>query len=72
MLTEADVYGAMRRECSAAGGVKQWAILHGISPGYAAEVMGGRTPPGPAVLKALGFVRVVRYVDTRNGGEKHG
>lgn len=38
-----------------------WAKDHGISPGYVSDVIQGRREPGKAMLKALGWERVVIY-----------
>lgn len=61
-LRMADVCGMLRRACDATGGVSTWAKAKGISPSYVADVVAGRSGPGPAVLAALGLRRVTRYV----------
>lgn len=56
------VHGLIREACDAAGGQKAWANQHGMSPSYVSEVLHMKREPGPAILDALGVVRVVRYL----------
>ncbi len=39
----------------------QWATKHHLSPAYVSDFLNGRREPGKALLKALGFRKVVRY-----------
>lgn len=43
------------------GTAQAWARSAGLSPQYVADVRLGRRAPGPAILLALGLVRVVTY-----------
>lgn len=64
-LSLVDVYSRIRRACAAAGSQKQWAEQHGLSQAYVSDVLNARTDPGPAILKAIGLRKVVRYVEAR-------
>lgn len=46
------------------GGQKQLAKELGISPQYLSDVMTGKSEPGPAILEALGYERVVLYKES--------
>lgn len=43
------------------GTAQAWARRAGLSPQYVADVRLGRRAPGPAILLALGLVRIVSY-----------
>lgn len=60
------LFARLRDACSAAGSQKAWAERHGLSPSYVNDVLNDRTPPGDAILSALGLRKVVRYVERRN------
>lgn len=51
----------LRLQCEACGGQKVWAQQNGISTGYVNDVLQNRRAPGKVILRALGYVRVVRY-----------
>lgn len=48
-----ELRAAIQRQGSAAG----WARRHGVGPGYLADVLSGRRPPGARILQALGIGR---------------
>ncbi|MDE4912236.1 hypothetical protein PQI07_16265 [Methylobacterium sp. 092160098-2] len=48
-----ELRAAIARQGSAAG----WARRHGVGPGYLADVLSGRRPPGTRILQALGIGR---------------
>ena len=58
----AEVFGAIRAACRAAGSQSAWAASIGVSPQYLSDVLNCRRDPGGAILRALGLRRVVTYV----------
>lgn len=64
-LTRLEVFALLREECRKAGGQKAWAAAQGISPAYVSDVLHAHRDPGPAILAALGLVKVTRYVNAR-------
>lgn len=48
-----ELRAAIQRHGSAAG----WARRNGVGPGYLADVLSGRRPPGARILQALGIGR---------------
>lgn len=52
---------ALERAIEREGTAQAWAARAGLSPQYVADVRHGRRAPGPAILLALGLVRVVSY-----------
>lgn len=61
-LRVADVHQLIRAACEAQGSQAAWAALHGLSPSYLSDVLHMKRDPGPAILEALGLIRVVRYL----------
>ena len=61
MASLLDLYAKIRNSCSEAGGQTAWAFAHGISPQYVSDVLNGRTDPGPKILAALKYRRVITY-----------
>jgi|GEM_PF-2053469 len=53
MLGPLSLRAAVERAPSAA----RWAQRHGVGPGYLADVLSGRRPPGAKILSALGIGR---------------
>jgi hypothetical protein len=47
------------------GSVHGWAKRHGLPPSYAADVLARRKPPGPRILRALGFHK--EYIKDKPG-----
>ena len=41
------------------GGLRKAARAWGVSPAYLSDVLNGRRAPGPAILKPLGYKKVV-------------
>lgn len=64
------VLAALRRACHAAGGQRAWAAAHGVSEQYVCDVLAARRDPGPAILRALGLVKAVRYVNARRRADR--
>lgn len=60
--TPAEVFGAIRKACRAAGSQSAWAASIGITPQYLSDVLNCRREPNKAILSALGLRRVVAYV----------
>lgn len=58
-MTEDDVREKMAAEAN--GNLTGWARQHGVDPGYARDVLGGRRPPGQSVLSALNLRKRVVY-----------
>lgn len=47
--------------CEKAGGQSAWAKSHGLSAPYISDILKKRREPGPQVLDALGFERIITY-----------
>lgn len=60
-MNRIDLYALLRTQCAKAGGQTAFANQHGVSVAYVSDVMNGRKDPGPALLKAMGVRKVVRY-----------
>lgn len=60
-MNRIDLYTLLRTQCAKAGGQTAFANQHGVSVAYVSDVMNGRKEPGPALLKAMGVRKVVRY-----------
>ena len=60
-MTEDDVRTKLHRAIQAHDSQKAFAISVGVSAQYVADFLAGRRTPGPAILKALGLKKVVRY-----------
>jgi len=60
-LKPLDVYAMLRQSCRDAGGQSAFARKHGVTAAYVSDVLNGRQDPGPALLKAIGVRKVVRY-----------
>lgn len=54
-MTEDQVLALLRREIKKAGNQRQWALKNGISTGFLGDVLHGRAPIGPSILKVLGL-----------------
>lgn len=61
MRTTIDPIAELKRAAASAGSQRKWALRHGLSPQYVTDVLQFRREPGPAILAALGLVRVVTY-----------
>lgn len=48
-------------EVSSVGGQKQFANSAGVSQAYVADILAGKRSPGPKILRALGFEKVILY-----------
>lgn len=51
----------LRDACTEAGNQTLFAAKHGVSTVYLRDILSRNRPPGPKVLKALGFRKVVLY-----------
>jgi len=57
-----DVIEILRDDITASiDGQAAWARTHGVSPAYVNDVLNGRRDPGPKILAAIGFEKVVTY-----------
>jgi len=61
MLVEKDFVDMIGSMAEEAGGQRQLALALVVSPQYLNHVLQGRQSPGPKLLKALGYERVVCY-----------
>lgn len=66
MLTEEQVVERLRAACTVAGGQKQFALTHKLTPAYVHDVLHGRRAPADRILKALGLERVTIYRELQN------
>lgn len=57
-LTKDELIQVLSDACFAAGGASHWAKSVGISKQYVSDVLKGRTLPGDAICRALGYERV--------------
>ena len=48
-------------EVASVGGQAQFAKSADCSQAYVADILAGKRSPGPKILKALGFEKVIRY-----------
>ncbi|GJD54853.1 hypothetical protein [Methylobacterium dankookense] len=53
----AAVLDELRAAVERAPSAARWARRHGVGPGYLADVLSGRRPPGAKILSALGIDR---------------
>lgn len=65
LLDKLGVFQLLRERCRQAGGQEAFAAAAGVSPGHLSDVLNARREPGPAILGALGLVRVTRYAKAR-------
>jgi DNA-binding transcriptional regulator YdaS (Cro superfamily) len=65
-MTEEEVIERLRTACANAGGQKQFAKLHGFTPGYVSDVLSGKRGPADRILATLGLERVVVYRKKRS------
>jgi len=70
MNTLADIYGAIRRACAAAGSQAAFAARAGVSQAYVSNVLNGRKPPSEALLSAIGWRRRVVLEPIPTGKEE--
>lgn len=71
LLTAQNLRDMLQRAVNDYGGQTAWAKDNGIPPSVVSDVLHAKRDPGPAVLRALGLVKVTRYVQDRrktNGG----
>lgn len=61
MLKAIDLHAILRKLCCEAGGQSAFARDHGVSIAYVSDFLNGRQDAGPALLKAMGLRKVVRY-----------
>lgn len=62
MNHEWDVLEVLQDDITASiDGQAAWARAHGISPAYVNDVLHGRRDPGPKILDAIGFEKMITY-----------
>ena len=59
------VFAMLRDAIKHAGGQRQFAEQAGVSQAHVSQVMASVRQPGPALLRALGMRRVVRFERVR-------
>ncbi|CAO4181112.1 HTH cro/C1-type domain-containing protein [Methylorubrum populi] len=57
VVAPAAVLDELRAAVERAPSAARWARRHGVGPGYLADVLSGRRPPGAKILSALGIGR---------------
>ncbi len=62
VVDELQLRRALIRASAAAGGDAAFAVLHGLAPSYVTAAVHGQVHFNAALLDALGFDRVTRYV----------
>jgi len=60
-MTADEVRALLRAECAKAGSARGWAAQNKAHPSTVSEFLMGRREPTPAIMRALGLVKVVRY-----------
>jgi len=60
-MTRAGVLKELRRRAKAAGSQAKAAKALGVTPAAITQALRGAREPGPALVRALGFERVVVY-----------
>ena len=56
---------ALRKDCDKAGSYSAWAEAHGVTRSYVSQVLNMGAKPGPSLVAALGWRRVVSYEPVR-------
>lgn len=59
-MNEYQMREVIRQEMNAVGSLREAAKKWKLSPAYLSDCLNGRRNPGPAILRALGYVRVVK------------
>lgn len=59
-MTEDELRAVIRRRCEEES-QRAYAEVIGVSPQYLADFLAEKRGPGPAILKALGLRKIVRY-----------
>ena len=57
VVAPAAVMDELRAAVERAPSATRWARRHGVGPGYLADVLSGRRPPGGKILAAFGIGR---------------
>ena len=65
-MTEDGVRDELRRRLQKCASQKAFAAQNRMSAQYVADFLSGRRSAGPAILKALGLKKVVRYERDNN------
>ena len=60
-MTEEDLLSLLRDRAYEAGSLTRYARAHGFTVQYLSEVLARTRRPGPKILKALGYKKVVEY-----------
>ena len=66
-MTVKQLRATLSQRCEMAGGQSEWARRHGIPPSVVSEVINGRRDPSVAVINAMGFMRVDRFIPIKRG-----
>jgi hypothetical protein len=66
-ITVKTLRGMLSQRCEMAGGQSAWAKRHGIPPSVVSETIHGKRDPSPAVLNAMGLMRVDRFIPIKRG-----
>ena len=61
MLTEAEIRLKLSEAIGVAGGLTPWCRANGVNYAYAHKALNGRQVIGPAIARALGYRKVVRF-----------
>jgi hypothetical protein len=67
-LTPMALRQMLSQQCEMAGSRTEWARRHRIPASVVSDTINGKRSASDAVVNALGFVRVDRYVPMRRGG----
>lgn len=62
MLTSNDLRGELLRGVNSVGGQSAWSRKHGIAQSTLSQVLSDQREPTEAIINALGYTRVTRYV----------
>jgi hypothetical protein len=66
-MTAIQLRAELSQRCEMAGGQSEWARRHGIASSVVSEVLHGRRDPSAAVINAMGFMRVERFIPIKRG-----
>jgi transcriptional regulator with XRE-family HTH domain len=68
-MTPEEFIAYLTEQVDAYGSQLAFARHYGVSPSYLSDVMRRKREPGPSMLHALGFRKVVTYKRISKGGE---
>lgn len=67
ILTIANLRRLLAERCELAGSRSEWARRHRIPLSVVSETISGKRDPSPAVINAMGFLRVERFIPIKRG-----